>query len=77
MKAVKIVTVVIGVFLVVASVGIVITDVILSKDPEYSFDLEAWHIVAMGGAGISLMVLPLELIQKLLSKVINKKIDKL
>ena len=69
MKAVKTAKVVMGIFLIVASVVIVIIDLILSKDPEYSFDLEAWHIVAMGFTGIVLMLLPLEAIQKILSRL--------
>ena len=62
-----------GIFILVCAFIIVIVDMILSVNLNYTFDLQALHILYGAGSGVALIVLPEDMIVKFISKWIDKK----
>ena len=62
-----------GVFIVLAAFIIIILDMVLSLNSNYTFELTTNHILYGSGSGIALIVLPEDTIVKLVEKWIGKK----
>ena len=62
-----------GVFIVLAAFIIIILDMVLSLNANYTFELTTNHILYGAGSGLALIVLPEDTIVKLVEKWIGKK----
>jgi len=62
-----------GVFMVLAAFIIIILDMVLSLNVNYTFELTTNHIMYGAGSGVALIVLPEDTIVKLVEKWIGKK----
>ena len=70
------ITTILGVLVTLSTLAMVFLDMYFSNNPEYTFKLEGWHVIAGLLIGVSLIVIPEEKIASLLTKYINKKIGK-
>jgi len=66
-----------GVFMLISAFIIIVLDMILSINANYTFDLTTQHILYGAGSGLALIVLPEDTIVKLVEKYIgNNGVDK-
>jgi len=63
-----------GFFTCIVSTGVLFTDMFLSINETYHFELKVWHVFAGYFSGVALVILPEDKLVALIESVIHKKI---